>query len=158
MEHSENQKNANFQTCLEVLRRYCAFQERTVFDVKQKAVKLKMNSVQIEQAVKVLKEESFLDELRYVTSYAKGKIIYNQWGKMKIKMQLRAKGISQEMIDEVVSAIDNDMYFQVLKEVVEKKDVILRQRKEEDIRNKVFRYAMSKGFEYQDVLRVYNEI
>jgi regulatory protein len=158
MEHSENQKNANFQTCLEVLRRYCAFQERTVFDVKQKAVKLKMNSVQIEQAVKVLKEESFLDELRYVTSYVKGKIIYNQWGKMKIKMQLRAKGISQEMIDEVVSAIDNDMYFQVLKEVVEKKDVILRQRKEEDIRNKVFRYAMSKGFEYQDVLRVYNEI
>jgi regulatory protein len=154
---SKGQKGA-FAPTVEFLRRYCAFQERSSSDVRLKAKKTGLSSSEADEAVQILSKEGFLDDKRYVNAFINGKLHYNKWGKIKIKAELKARKLNNELIDEALQGIDKETYLMVLRSVVEKKMIILQKDADSDIHKKLTRYALSKGFEYDLVFPVVKDI
>lgn len=132
---------------LEKMRSWCAYQERSQNDVRQKLFEYKLESEQVESIIINLIEEKFLNEERFALAFAGGKFRIKHWGRIKIKMALKQHRVSDYCIKKALKSIDGEAYEQVLIKVIEKK---LRLTKVSDKRKKyytVLNYVLSRGFE-----------
>ena len=127
--------------------RFCAYQERAPLEVRKKLGGYGLTGDEIEQVLRELVSEGFLNENRFAMSYAKGKLRIKKWGKLRIRMGLEQYKIDPSCIARGLEAIPNDEYEEVLKQHVNKKwqsvnitDPFIRN-------HKVAQYLMSKGFE-----------
>lgn len=137
---------------LEKARNYCAYQERCLTDVKNKLLQWHASEETIEEVIKSLEDENYLDEERYARAFAVGKLRHNKWGRNKIIQALKQKQIPDLTIQIGLQAIDDDEYIHILKGVLSSKTV---QGKDEFIRqNKLARYAAQKGFQVNLVWKV----
>jgi regulatory protein len=133
---------------LEKIKHYCAYQERCHSEVRSKLLELKVYGLELENYISILIEENFLNEERYACSYARGKFRFKQWGKTKIKYQLKAKQISPYLINKAMQEIDDEEYWQVLTTLAEKKSQSLQTEKNRFIKSqKIRNYLLQKGFE-----------
>ncbi|MBP9080277.1 MAG: RecX family transcriptional regulator, partial [Flavobacteriales bacterium] len=89
-------------------RSYCARQERCQQEVRDKLYGWGGHKDEVEQIIAQLIGEGFLNEARFAEHYAVSKSRQKGWGRRKIEMALKAKGVSQNCIDSGVKAIDGD--------------------------------------------------
>lgn len=137
---------------LEKMRRYCAYQERAMSEVRLKMYQLKIPSKTIEEVIKILVEEDFIDEERFTEAYVRGKFRIKQWGRLKIRQQLQQKGIAQQLIDKhLKNDIDEKEYQKTLQEQLLKYLKINTINTEAD-RAKLLRHFMAKGYEYDNII------
>lgn len=97
--------------------------------------------------LKHLEEENFINERRYAESFARGKFRNNAWGIKKIALMLRKKGIRKTDIDFALRQIDQDEYYQVLKDLMHTKMKRVKLKNILARRKKVADYLQRKGFE-----------
>lgn len=137
---------------LEKARKYCAYQERSIFDVKQKLINWNVNEKIISDIILQLKKEDFINEDRFAAAFAIGKLRNNKWGRNKITHALMMKQIPDLTIQIALNSIDENEYIQTLKSVIAAKKT---DEKDEFRRNnKIVRYAMQKGFQPELVWKV----
>ncbi len=130
---------------LEKARKYCAYQERSLFDVKNKLLQWKATENTIESILKTLKAEGYVDEERFAKAFALGKLRHNKWGRRKIIYALKQKGIPDLFIQIGLAAIEEEEYINTLKSVLSSKEV---KAKDDFTRlNKLVQYAVQKGFQ-----------
>ncbi len=105
------------------LERFCAYQERCKQDVLRKITTLRPapTDKDIEEVIRYLQKENFINENRYARLFAVSKLRQKQWGKYKIKAHLRAKNISQEDIQEALDSISENEYENIKQKLMEKK-------------------------------------
>ncbi|MBL0342186.1 MAG: RecX family transcriptional regulator [Bacteroidetes bacterium] len=151
MEKHKPVKVHTLKTALERLRKYCAYQERTQQEARDKFYDLGLHQKEVEQGVVVLIEEGFLNEERFAIAFAGGKFRIKQWGKNKIKDALRARKISEYCIRKAMAIIDDSEYFKVLEKVVAAKSKLVKEKNVFKRNYKIAQYAMSRGFE-QDLI------
>jgi regulatory protein len=84
-------KILTLSTALDKVRKYCAYQERSQQEVRDKFYDLGLHSKEVEQGIVILIEEGFINEQRFAMSFAGGKFRMKQWGRDKIKAALQAK-------------------------------------------------------------------
>ena len=94
-----------------------------------------------------LVENGFIDESRYARAYISEKFRFNHWGRVKLKVMLRAKGIDNHVIELALSEMDAGEYYEVLKNELLKKKRSVRASNIFDLKGKLMRYAQGKGFE-----------
>jgi|ERR1035438_5495103 regulatory protein len=140
------------------LQKYCAYQERCTFDIIAKLKYWNVNKNQFESIISNLKEQNFLDEDRYAKSFARGKFRVNKWGKRKIFYELNHKNIPDPVIQAGLDDIDNGEYYEVLKNLILKKNLELSNKKSLDIRQKIINFAQGKGFEIELILGIMKEL
>ena len=93
-----------------------------------------------------LNEYHYIDDKRFAESFvATHKNIY---GKLKLKQQLFSRGVAENIIDEMLEDEDFDQSNEILK-LAEKYMKTKDDTKENYM--KLFRYLMSKGFEYEKI-------
>ncbi len=95
---------------LEKMKKYCAFQERCIAEVRQKLASEGFRGEPAEFVIAELISEGFINEERFARSFARGKFRINQWGRVKIEAGLRAKGISSACIQRGMSEISETEY------------------------------------------------
>lgn len=127
--------------------RYCAFQERSAQEVKQKLENLKANPGILDRITNRLKEEGFLNEERFIKTYILGKLRNNHWGKIKIKQGLKEKSSDEESIEKHLATIEDTEYFEIINKLIHKKEKLIQDQDVFIIKNKIARYLLSKGFE-----------
>lgn len=130
---------------LEKAEKYCAYQERCLFDVK---TKLESWSVNEEVAKKVMRElikNNFVNEERYASAFAIGKLRQNKWGKNKIIYALRQKQVPDIYIQIAVDSLDEEEYLSVLKAIISSKRTTEAQTYKDQA--KLVAYAQQKGFQ-----------
>ena len=127
--------------------RYCAYQERSVSDVKKKLYEWKVRPEMANKVIKTLLEENFLDEERFARVFTGGKFRIKKWGKRKIIAALRAREIPDNIIQKGLEEIDEDEYIKTLISLIEKKKASLSKPQSQVNRSKVLNYALSRGFE-----------
>ena len=149
-------KDGDFETALEKMRAYCSYSERCNSEVFLRLGKFMLTTNEKNRIIELLEEEGFLNSKRYLSVFVRGKLIHNHWGKIKIKYELRAKGFSDNEINDALATIDQDEYNLLVKKLISnlktQKAVggdLSRKEKE-----KVIRAMMAKGFEY-DLIRTY---
>lgn len=126
---------------------YCAYQERCQKEVRAKLAEWGLWGVDAENIVLQLIEQNYLNEERFARAFAGGKFRTKQWGRNKIKIELRQREISDYCLSKAMLEIDGDDYLKVLEAEAIKK---LKGTKDKDTRVKKLkasRYLIGKGFE-----------
>lgn len=127
--------------------RYCAYQERSHKEVRNKLYEYGLYRDEVEDMLSALITEGFLNEERFAKAFAGGKFRMQRWGKIKIVNELEARGLTANCIKIGMKEIEDADYLQTLREILERK---LSQLDEENAfvkRDKLARYAIQKGFE-----------
>ncbi len=125
--------------------RFCDFQERSYNEVILKLRSWKLREEIIEKIVQQLEHDDFINEDRFVRAYAIGKLRNNHWGRNKIIMGLRSKGVPDLMIQIGLQEIDGDEYLEVLKKVLRSKTI--NEKDPYKKQAKLAQYAVQKGFQ-----------
>jgi regulatory protein len=125
---------------------FCAYQERTLKEVRQKLHEWEVDEGDAEPVIAELKQQSYLNEERFARAFAGGKFRVKKWGKLKIKQEMKLRGLSNELIQKGLTEIDGDAYEEVLRDLLAKKAKSLR-GEPLAVKQKLVRFALSRGFE-----------
>ncbi len=128
---------------------YCSLSEHCIQKVKEKLVQWETPKEYIDPIIDKLLEDDYINEERFAKSFVKDKFRFNHWGRIKISTHLRALGISSENIATAMQEIGDEEYTKMLDEIVEKKRKTIKNGTDYEIRAKLLRHALSRGFEYE---------
>ena len=131
----------------EKARKYCAYRERCSREVRARLRKMGAEEALRQQIIERLQQEGFLDDQRFARLYARGKVLNNQWGKIKIKAELVARGIDHTQIRQALSEIDPQQYSEMLRTILKKKYYSIRKKGQANPEDRTAAYAIQKGYE-----------
>lgn len=152
------QRESSDQDALNKIFRYCAYQERSHLDVKNKLFEYEISSTKVDEILSYLITEGFLNEERYAKAFAGGKFRIMKWGRLKIQRELESSGVSTRNIARGLAEINPSEYSQTLLGLVKKKS---NQVEDDNIykkKNKVARFVMGKGYEPELVWEIVNDV
>ena len=126
---------------------YCAYQERSQFEIRNKLYEWGLFQNEVEEIISELIESNFLNEERFALAYTLGKFRIKSWGKIKIKQALKLKRVPDKLIKKSLQSIDDDDYLTMLKRILEKKAENITESDPFKRRYLLTRYGSGKGFE-----------
>ena len=126
---------------------FCAYQERSQHEIRTKLYEWGLHQRDVETIISKLIESNFLNEERFAVAYTLGKFRIKGWGKIKIKQGLKFKQVPEKLIQKSLQKIDNDDYIHKLKQVLDKKSPLVKEKDPYKRRYKLVQYAASRGFE-----------
>ncbi len=125
----------------------CAYQERCQQEMRDKLYEWGLHSNDVENIIADLISNNFLNEERFAKAFAGGKFRIKKWGKVKIKIELKKRKISDYCIRKGLEEIDDKVYIDTLKDLINKKLKEVSKGKEHIRNYKAAQYALSRGFE-----------
>ena len=146
------------EQALQKVRHYCAYQERSHYEVRQKLRELGIRQSDQEEIISSLIEDDYLNEERFAVQFAGGKFRMNDWGRKKIMYGLREKRVSDYNINKALRSIDEEEYEKKLHTLAEKKYELLKEEQYMERKKKTIDYLLQKGFEHELVSKVVNSI
>jgi len=137
------------EKALQKLKHYCAYQERSHAEVKQKLYSLGLLGKEAEELISRLIEEEYLNEERFALAYVSGKSRNNGWGRIKIRHGLEQKGISKYCILNALQSLDESEYMAGFQRIANKKWHSLQSEKDIFVKkNKWQQFLLQRGFEH----------
>lgn len=135
--------------------RYCSYQERSPFEVKQKLREYALPADKVDEIMDLLLDDNFINEERFATLFVRGKVKVKRWGLYKIIEGLSKKGVNSEEVTKAIATIDETVYAENLDYLVDRK-LELSPEFGEDV-SKMYRYLQSKGYEGEWISKVLRE-
>lgn len=139
-------KHLTKEQALQKLKHYCAYQERCHSEVKEKLYNLGVWKKEHDEIISTLIEENYLNEERFAIAYAGGKWRVKQWGRVKIKYELKQKQVSEYYYKKSIAANQQEEYLAVLKKLADEKYASLKAEQIPGTK-KTMDYLLNKGFE-----------
>jgi len=147
------------QQALPKLKKYCAYQDRCHQEVLEKLYSYGVYKNDAQEIISQLIEEDYLNEERFALHYASGKFRMKQWGKMKIKYQLKQKNVSEYCIKKALLSIDKADYKKVLYKLADAKLATLKSEKNIFIKKRKLQdFLLQRGFETELVREIVNDV
>ena len=142
---------------LERLQRQCARMEYCVSDIRRKALKaLEGDEEAAGRVVASLVEDKFVDDRRYAAAFAREKSALQGWGAVKIRFQLRGKGVSDEIITEALQEIDPAKAVSKLDKLAADRYRLLKD--DPQCRLKLLKALLSRGYGYDEAEAAVNKV
>ena len=127
--------------------RYCAYQERCTSEVYDKLSASDCSAELTEEVIEDLKQNNFLNDMRFALTFAESKFRLKKWGKVKIRHHLEHKGITEAQIIKALNQIDEKEYLEIFHALVNEKRRKLNESNEYTLNYKIGQFLMSRGFE-----------
>ena len=137
---------------------YCSRAEKCESDVRTYLYKQHVDSEIISKVIESLVEDKFVDNERYARAFVSDAFKFNKWGRLKIRQALLAKGISDKIMAEPLSEIDESEYMSLLESLLKSKLKSVRGDDEYKVKASVFRFAYSRGFEPELVEKAWGRV
>ncbi len=136
------------EQALQKARHYCGYQERCHSEVTEKLYSLGLWKKDVDEALSRLIEENYLNEERFAIQFAGGRFRMKQWGRVKIRYELKQRQVGDYCIKKALAEIDEEDYDRVLTKLMTEKWESLRGETNLFVRRrKVQDYLLQKGFE-----------
>ena len=140
----------DYEKCLSRLQRLCSKAEYCRSQMYTKALRdLEGDTSAAKRVVDSLVADKYVDDARYASAFAREKASIQGWGPVKIRFQLRSKGISDADIASGMSEIEEPKAARKLESVIAAKYRSLKD--DPQCRLKLLKFALSRGYEYGDV-------
>ena len=147
------------QQALPKIKQFCAYQERCHSEIKIKLYEFGLSNHEAEETISKLIEENFLNEERFAIQFAGGKFRIKQWGRVKIKYELKKKNISEYCIKKGLSGINDSDYLATLSKLAEVKYQSLKNEKNPFAKKKKLQdHLRLKGYELDLIQEVLKEM
>lgn len=124
---------------------YCARAEHCASDLRTKILAWGGTPEQAETIISHLYDYHYLDDARYCRAYTHDKLLYQHWGKVKIRAMLQARQLPSSEILSALQNIDETDYNRIL--------LALLATKKNATREAQIRFLLQRGFEYATILR-----
>ena len=131
---------------IEKIQSYCLYQERCIKEVKNKLFSLKVSSKSANDIIEYLIDNDYLNEERYTKMFIQGKLRIKKWGRIKLKYELRSKGINISIIDDNIQKINEEDYLNYFNEFSNNKIKFLKGTKDQKKRSFI-NYFTYRGWE-----------
>ncbi len=150
-------KKYSFLEAKQKIEAWCAYQDRCHSETYKKIRNYGINDEDTNALLSHLIEYNFLNEQRFADNFVSGKHRIKKWGRQKIKAHLKKKNVPDACINEALKTIDEDAYRQQINDLATKK---WKEKKETsfEIKLKVQRYLVSKGYEYDLIYDILEDI
>lgn len=129
---------------------YCSRGEHCRADVLAKLKQWGNFSEEVQnRIVSRLTAEGYVDEQRFCRAFVHDKFRFNHWGKQKIALYLRQKGISSAFISESLEEISEDNYDEMTEQIIASKLKTLKAASPYELYAKLLRFAAGRGIEQE---------
>lgn len=143
-------ENPEYARCLSRLQKRCSKAEYCSSDVYRKALKaLDGDAEAAARMLAALVEEKYVDDVRYAGAFAREKAGLQGWGPIKIRFQLRSKGISEDAIAAALEEVEPGRAADKLERLLAAKARTLEG--DPQFRLKMLKFGLSRGYEYAAV-------
>lgn len=149
-----NDYNVNFSKALN----FISYRIRSKKEVYTKLKKEDVPEEHIDKIISKLEEDEYINDYKFAKTFFESKTRINKWSNKRIEYELIQKGISKDIINEFSSNF-KELEFENAKDLVEKK-LPQWERKFDGfkLKNKVYTFLSSKGFDYNTIERVLGEL
>ncbi len=135
------------EQALQKLKHYCAYQERSHQEVTEKLYALGVWKRDHDTIISTLIEENYLNEERFAIAFAGGKWRIKQWGRVKIRYELKQRQVSEYCIKKAMKQIDEEEYLKTLNKLAAEKYASLKKEQYLVRKKKTQDYLIARGFE-----------
>ena len=146
-----SRKNPTAEEMLVKMAGLCAAAEQCASDIRAKILKKGFSAEDAERMISYLRQNRYLDDSRYARAFAIDKVRFSGWGRMKVRMGLRAKGIEDSVVSQALDCIADSDYMDALQKAMQAKSRSLDLSDVND-RRKLYRHIASRGFESQLII------
>lgn len=144
-----NDKSLTPEKAIQRVEALCARQERCSYDIRMKLRQWQISNADIERIVKRLITDGFINDERYARMFIRDKRKFNKWGPLKITYALRSKSFSEEIISKALGELEPDNDESTLKELLSKKMRGIKAKSPYDLKTKLIRFGISRGFNFE---------
>lgn len=137
--------------------RFCSQAEHCPFEVSEKLRRWSLPYEAVTRIVQTLEAEGYLNEERYCRAFVRDKYRFDKWGRIKIAQALQMKQLPLGMIQIALEEeVDEDEYRSYLSALLQAKRRALRATNDYELRGKLMRFALGRGFEGDEVERCWD--
>ena len=136
--------------CLSRLQKLCSKAEYCEADIYRKALKdLEGDANAARKVLEALISEKYVDNARYASAFTREKAAIQGWGPVKIRFQLKAKGVEEGTIRAALEEIDRGKQADKLNKLLQAKARSLAG--DPQFRLKLLRFGLTRGYDYDAV-------
>lgn len=140
------------------LEELCARSEHSTGEFRTKLRQWRIAPADAEEIIESLTARRFVDDSRFARAFVRDKYRFARWGRIKIRLQLRAKGVDSDTVAEALELIDSKEYSRILA-----RQLVARMRRSPNVqdpaeRQKIFRTMIAKGYEPSLIARAYTAL
>jgi len=110
-------------------------------------LKKKVENEIIERVIKKLEKENYLNDEKFVQLWIESRLKNKPRGRKMIRNELLKKGISKDIIEKFIKSIPESKEINIAQELIKKKYGKMNKNN----REKIYRFLISKGFEYKTI-------
>jgi len=125
----------------------CARSEQCQWDLTRKMHTWGIDSSTQDKIMQSLIDRRFVDDGRFARAFCRDKFRFSRWGRIKIKAALMQRFISANDIEDALSLIEDADYEAALVALLRFKIKTLDDPQSYEGKTKLFRFAVSRGFE-----------
>lgn len=111
-----------------------------------------------DKVLRRLVEEKFIDEKRFAHAFVRDKFRYNKWGRVRISQELKMRHIDTNVIEDALTEIEDDDNLDTLRALIAKKRPTVKGKSEYEIRGKLIRFAIGRGFSMDEATKVIGDL
>ena len=145
------------EQALASLMRLCARAEKCSGDALRLMRRWGLSDADARGVLARLEKERFVDDSRYAEAYVREKMRFSGWGVHKIRAALRAKSVAPDIIAKALDQLTPEGNTARLAEMIRKKAAKTSYKNAYDLKTKLVRFGMSRGFDLDDVLSAIEE-
>ena len=142
---------------IDKIQSYCLYQDRCIKEVKNKLFSFKVNDDLGQRIINHLMDNDYLNEERFVKLFIQGKLRIKKWGKIKLKYELKIRGINNNIIDAHIKNISEDEYISYFDEFSSAKIKFLKGTLDKKKRSFI-NYFTYRGWENQLIYQKLKDI
>lgn len=133
----------------------CASAEYCEYDLRKKA---RNWDVPLDSIISRLRKERFIDDSRYAHAFVRDKFRYNHWGRIRIIQELKLKHIDSCVIDDALEEIEEEDNLSTLRQLIETKRKSVKGKSDYEIKCKLIRFALGRGFLMDDITKIVGDL
>lgn len=145
-----------FQRAKSSAYRYLSFRQRSVSEVMDHLSRKGFEQQSISAVIELLLDTGYLNDESFAKAYVDDKTKLNSLGTYRLKAELRAKGINEELISDTLSNLEPDI--EHLVELVRRKYSGSLSEDKSTIMRKVGGFLQRKGYGYDVIKKVLDKL
>ena len=101
-------KSDHFHRCFNAAAHYLSYRPRSQFELKERLYRRGFDGDSVEAVLAKLKEQGLVDDIAFAQFWKDNRESFSPRSQWLTKLELRRKGVAEDIIDQVVGVIDDD--------------------------------------------------